>query len=76
MSEFQHVRLSVHHPRVHLASTFITEENKADSRATLCGAGLGTGSLLGLAQPVTCERCLSIIRRRHADAARPGRRSP
>ena len=64
MSQFQHVRLSDNHPRVHLASTTITEVNKTDSRATLCGAGLGPGSLLGLAEPVTCQRCLSIIRQR------------
>ena len=68
MTQFQHVRLSVHHPPVHLASTAITEENKTDSRATLCGAGLGSGSLLGLSEPTTCERCLKILHRRQRDA--------
>ncbi len=64
MAEFQHVRLSQHHPRVHLASTLITEENKTEGRATYCGAGLGKDALLGVPQPVTCERCKAKLRAR------------
>ena len=63
MSEFQYVRLSPRHPAVHLASTVIAEENKTDSRATWCGAGLGPESLLNLSEPVTCGLCLRKLRR-------------
>lgn len=61
---FQHVRLSSNHPRVHLASTAITEENKTDSRCTLCGAGLRPDTLLNVKEETTCLRCLAIYRRR------------
>lgn len=64
MSEFQHVRLSPAHPRVHLISTAVTEENKMDNRATLCGAGLRPDTVLGVKDPVTCERCLAMMRSR------------
>jgi len=64
--EFQHVRLSPKHPRVHLASTAITEENKTDSRCTLCSAGLRPDTLLNVQEPATCIRCLAIRRSRGA----------
>lgn len=62
--EFQHVRISPAHPRVHLVSTAITEENKTDSRATWCGMGLRQDSQLHLPEPVTCELCLRKLRAR------------
>ncbi len=74
MTEFQHVRLSPAHPRVHLASTAITEGNKEDYRVTFCGAGLRADSLLQVDEPVTCERCLGKLRARGPGYCPPSRR--
>ena len=66
MPEFQHVRLSLHHPRVHLASPAITEENKTEDRCTYCGIALRVDSLLRVKEPVSCGLCLRklVARRR------------
>lgn len=64
VKEFQHVRLSPAHPRVHLASSAITEEDKANHKVTYCGQHLGGNSLLNLKERVTCERCIAKLRAR------------
>lgn len=64
--EFQHIRISPAHPRVHLAAPAITEKNKARGRVTFCGLGLQKASQLHLPEPVTCELCLRKLRARNA----------
>jgi len=59
---YQAVRVSDKHPIVHAARDTITEAT--NYCRTLCGAHLKTYSLINLQEPITCARCLGILRRR------------
>ena len=59
--KFQAVRVSVNHTTVHAASPAITEEVKPVC-STLCGAYLAGYSPIALSDPVSCRRCLRIIK--------------